>query len=70
MIKDIRKRLNRHFDDPQLEAFLLDYFPEVYDRLGRGMQKNEKTALLLSHCHQEGEHKFRYLLDCLKQEGM
>ena len=46
----IRRRLNKVFDDPRLDAFCLDYFPEVYDRFGRGLLKDEKITLLLDHC--------------------
>jgi len=45
----LRQRLDRTFDDPGLDAFCLDYFPEVYDRFSRGMRKDEKLTLLLDH---------------------
>ena len=45
----LRRRLDQTFDDPGLDAFCLDYFPEVYDRFGRGMRKDEKMTLLLDH---------------------
>ncbi len=65
-ILDIRHQLNRSFDDAQLVAFLLDYFPEIYDRLGRGMLKDEKLTLLLDHCRRS-ETRFQYLLSCLER---
>ena len=49
-LSTIRRRLNQTFDDPGLDAFCLDHFPEVYDRFGRGMRKDEKLTVLLDHC--------------------
>lgn len=49
----LRRQLDQTFDDPGLDAFCLDYFPEVYDRFGRGMRKDEKITLLLDHCRRE-----------------
>ncbi len=46
----IRNLLNTAFDDPGLDAFCQGYFPAVFDRFGRGMQKVEKLTLLLDHC--------------------
>ena len=46
----MRDRLNRTFDDVGLDAFCLDHFPELYDRFGRGMRKDEKITLLLDYC--------------------
>jgi hypothetical protein len=46
----LRRQLNRRFDDAELNAFCLDYFPEVYDKFGGGMQKNAKITLLLDFC--------------------
>ena len=45
----LRRRLDQTFDDPGLDAFCLDYFPEIYDRFSRGMRKDEKMTLLLDH---------------------
>ncbi|MBN1658438.1 MAG: SIR2 family protein [Anaerolineae bacterium] len=42
--------LTQRFDDPDLDAFCFDHFPEVYDRFSRGMRKDEKITLLLDHC--------------------
>lgn len=36
-------------DDVALESLLLDRFPEVYDKLSRGLRKDEKLNLLLDH---------------------
>ncbi len=46
----IRRLLTQAFDDPSLDAFCQDYFPSVYDRFSRGMQKGEKITILLDHC--------------------
>lgn len=46
----MRRRLNQVFDDASLDAFCLEHFPDLYDRFGRGMGKDEKITLLLDHC--------------------
>ena len=46
----LRQQLNLRFDDAQLTDFCLDHFTAVYDRLGRGMLKDEKITLLLDYC--------------------
>jgi len=46
---DLRQRLNR-FDDPQIDILAVDHFPEVQNKFGRGMRKDEKITLLLDHC--------------------
>lgn len=55
-IPELRRRLNRTFNDSQLDAFLLDYFIDIYDRLGRGMGKEEKITMLLEHCRRNENH--------------
>jgi hypothetical protein len=45
-----RRRLTVAFDDPGLDAFCMDHFPEVYDTFARGMRKDEKISVLLNHC--------------------
>ncbi len=47
---EIRELLNLVFDDAELDAFCVDYFPDVYDQFGRGLRKNEKLTLLLGYC--------------------
>ncbi len=49
----LRRRIDQKFDDPGLDAFCLDYFPEVYDRFSRGMRKDEKITLLIDHCRRK-----------------
>jgi energy-coupling factor transporter ATP-binding protein EcfA2 len=49
-LSDLRKQLNRAFDDAALDAFCLDYFPEVFDKFGRGLRRDEKITLLLDYC--------------------
>lgn len=46
---ELRRRLSI-FDDPGLEAFCMDYFPQVYDKFSRGLRLDEKVNLLLDHC--------------------
>jgi nucleoside phosphorylase len=61
---DLRHQLNQLFDDAQLEAFCLDYYPEVYDRFGRGMRKDEKITLLLDNSRRTG---YDALLNALRR---
>lgn len=49
-LSDLRRQLNQCFDDPGLDAFCLDHFPEVYDKFSRGMRRDEKISALLDHC--------------------
>ncbi|MBN2389503.1 MAG: hypothetical protein JXR84_02185 [Anaerolineae bacterium] len=51
---DLRARLNR-LDDPQIDALALDHFPEVQNKFGRGMRKDEKINLILEHCRHNPE---------------
>jgi len=64
--KNVRIRMNRSFDDVQLDAFILDNFPEIYDRLSRGMQKDEKLTLLLDYCRRN-QSLFELLISCLER---
>lgn len=52
-IKEIRNQLNKGFDEPELDAMILDYFPEVYNNLSRGMRKDEKITILLDACRRQ-----------------
>lgn len=54
---EIRNLLNNVFDDADLDAFCLDFFPEVYDYFGRGLQKKEKLTILLKYCHRPNSFK-------------
>lgn len=45
----LRKQLNV-LDDPGIDTLCLDHFPEIYDKFGRGMRKDEKINLILSYC--------------------
>ena len=49
-LRDLRAQLDAAFDDAQLDAFCLDHFPEVFERFGRGLRRDEKVTLLLDHC--------------------
>jgi len=46
----IRKLVTDTFDDPSLDAFCLDHYPQVYGQFSRGMRKDEKITLLLDYC--------------------
>lgn len=45
----LRAFLQRRLDDVELESLVLDYFPAVWNRLSRGMRKDEKTNILLDY---------------------
>lgn len=54
-IAGMRKLLTASFDDAELDAFTQGRYLEVYEKLGRGMRKDEKITMLLDHCRrQEG----------------
>ncbi len=52
----LRQRLNQLFDDPGLDAFCLDNFPNIYDKFSRGMRKDEKITVLLDACRRSSEN--------------
>lgn len=64
---NIRQTLNIAFDDSELSAFCLDYFPKVYDRFSQGMRKDDKITLLLDHCRRR-QTGFETLLEAVRQE--
>lgn len=51
----IRKRLADELDDPSLDAFCMDRYPQVYGRFSRGLRRDEKISLLLEHVHRHEE---------------
>jgi len=48
-IPSLRARLQR-LDAVGIESLCLDYFPAVYDKFARGLQRGEMINLLLDHC--------------------
>jgi hypothetical protein len=50
----LRQHLRR-LDAVELETLCLDHFPEVYDKFGRGMRRDELLNLLLDHCRRHPE---------------
>jgi hypothetical protein len=64
----VRRRLNRQFDDPELDAFCMDHFPTVFDKFSRGLRKDEKINLLLDHCRREPA-RYQQLLAVLEELG-
>jgi len=66
-LRDLRRRLTQRFDDAGLDTLLLDYFPDLYDKAGRGMRKDEKITLLLDHCRREPA-RHRRLLTALEEQ--
>jgi len=67
-LSTLRRRLNQAFDDPGLDAFCLDHFPEVYDKFSRGMRRDEKINLLLDHCRRDPAH-YRQLFALLEEQS-
>ena len=65
-LAEVRKQLNRLLSDSELDELCLDYFPRMYDRFSRGLQKNEKITLLLDHCRRDPE-QFQKLLELLEE---
>ena len=63
----IRQQLNLVFDDLELSAFCLDYFPKVYDRFSQGMRKDNKITLLVDYCRHQPTG-FEMLLDHVCKE--
>jgi phosphoglycolate phosphatase-like HAD superfamily hydrolase len=45
----LRRRLRR-LDSVEIESLCLDHFPRVYDKLSRGLRRDEMINLLLAHC--------------------
>jgi hypothetical protein len=45
----LRTRLQR-LDAVEIESLCLDHFPQVYDKFGRGLRRDEMLNLLLDHC--------------------
>jgi len=48
-VAGLRVRLQR-LDAVEIESLCLDHFPEVYDKFGRGLRRDEMINLLLDHC--------------------
>lgn len=65
-IRNIRKFINKYFDDTSLETFCRDYFYEVFNRFARGLRKNEKINLLLDHCRRR-PNGFEKLFEALQE---
>ncbi len=61
---ELRIRLAK-YDDVELSALCLDYFPEVYSKFTQGMRRDEKDNLLLDHCRRNSEALAR-LIELLK----
>ena len=70
VLADLHRRLNL-LDDVQIQAFTLDYFPQVYDRFGYGVAKEERISLLLEHCrhYPEAVPVLERVLQSLPQTG-
>lgn len=53
-LEELRELL-RKLDDIQLETFLLNYCPVVYDEISDGMRHDKKIYLLLEYCYHNPE---------------
>ena len=56
----LRARLQR-LDAVSIESLCLDYFPVVYDKFTRGLQRGEMINLLLDHCRRNPEDAARLI---------
>ena len=65
---DLRQFILSAFDDEGFETFCFDYFPDVHNNVTRGMTRNEKVRLLITHCRQQG--RVPDLLANLKRERL
>ncbi len=54
----LRARLGR-LDAVEIESLCLDHFPDVYDKFGRGMRRDEMVNLLLDRCRRNPEEAVR-----------
>jgi nucleoside phosphorylase/DNA-binding NarL/FixJ family response regulator len=54
-MNELRRLLLARFDDPELEAFCQDYFPEVRKHFSRGLRLDEKIILLLDECNRHDQ---------------
>lgn len=60
-LSDLRHRLTQILDDPSLDAFCIDHFPQVYNKFSRGLRYDEKLHLLLDHCRRLAPERDRLL---------
>ncbi len=54
----LHARLQRK-DAVEIESLCLDYFPEIYDKFGRGLRRDEMVNLLLDHCRRNPDDAAR-----------
>lgn len=68
--KTLRSKLNQMFDDPELDAFCMDHFYQVYNKFSAGMRKDEKIHQLLDYCSRisNGYQRLQAALEELKNE--
>lgn len=64
----LRRQLDR-LDDPEIDTLCLDHFPDIYDKFGRGMRRDEKINLLLDHCRRRATECAR-LADILSDQSV
>jgi len=57
-LPSLRARLQR-LDAVQIEGLCLDYFPTVFDKFARGLQRGEMINLLLDHCRRNPDEAAR-----------
>ncbi|GEM_PF-6408895 len=61
----VRRQLTQQFDDPGFDSFCMDYFPQVFNKFGRGLRLDEKINLLLDYCRRTPARS-QALLDALQ----
>lgn len=62
----LRKYLNENFSASELEAFLFDHFPAIYNDITPEMPQTTRVLKLLGYC--ERHRRYPKLLDILKRE--
>jgi hypothetical protein len=67
-LRELNERLRR-LDDVQVETFCMLNFPEVYDKFGRGLRRDEKINLLLDHCRRNPVDSVRMAVQLQKEYG-
>ncbi len=64
--REIRPFLEK-LDEVEIKSLCLDYYPEVYDKLGSGLQRSEIINLLLDYCRKSPE-RMKQLWNLLREK--
>ena len=50
---ELRSKITNQPDDVELDSLLLDNFPKVFNKISRGLRRDEKINLLLDYCQKD-----------------